>query len=531
VWIHLLLLVAVRCQELPAGVLDHPETVLRPVTLEIEARDQAYAADRDPRSADAGEPVEPEAVAASSVDADPVVEVAETDASAAPAVVDSGDDTSGSARVAEREAPTPVEPAPATPIERVALDVERQETPPEPDEPEPDEEEDLDMLRFVRVDEPAVTVEPPEDAEYISARDAAHELRTRAPVTEPDPGPRTPHGIGLSELASRPALLAAEGDPSDPTGKKPEVSEEVARSASEESGGGRNALDMGAGAPERGGDRRQGGAAAPQSGRSRASLGHASAGTVAPAPVDGFREGPEPDAVVDVDAPEWWNPMATRPVASSAPPPAPTPEERVASPSEGDAVALVLSPGESSDRGGTASDADEAALPTEAEEPTVSTGRQERAGAADPIEDLREALGWGGIDRSALRPPQAVVDEEYDLARVSWVDATETPLGRYTDRVHEAIDTLWRAQDLEPDERARGIQGNVTIEFKVFRNGRVSNLELVKSSGHPGLDLIALRSVPRRLPRIPREVGVRSVLQRITFHYRNPLITADSYVQ
>ncbi|MBW1877068.1 MAG: TonB family protein, partial [Deltaproteobacteria bacterium] len=201
-------------------------------------------------------------------------------------------------------------------------------------------------------------------------------------------------------------------------------------------------------------------------------------------------------------------------------------------------------PGESSDRGGTAADADEAALPTEAEIPKEATGRQSQAGASDPVEDLREALGWGGRDRSALQPraahagarsfegavptsPQAVVDEAYDLDRVSWVDAAETPLGRYTERVHEAVNELWRAQDLDPDERARGIQGDVTIAFTVVRNGRTSNLELVKSSGHPGLDLLALRSVPRRMPRFPREVRIRRVLQRITFHYRNPLIVAD----
>jgi len=447
----------------------------------------------------------------------------------------------GRAQVATAEVPRAVDLVPVVPEAAPTPTAERDTERPEPEEPEPTEDETRHMLKFVRVDEPAASSEPPEDPEYISARDASHDVRSRAPVTEPDPGRRTPHEIGLSTLASSPSLLAVEGNPTDPMGERPEVSEEVAQSTSGESGGGRKAHDLGAGAPGEGGDRREGGQAAPRSGQSPSSGAPAgrSDRTGGP-PVDGYPEAPEPDAVADVEAPEWWSPMASRMVAS----PDPAPEVRITSPSSGDAVALVRSSGMSSDRGGTAAEADETALPTEAETPTEVTGRHERAGASDPVADLRDALGWGGTDRTALQPraahagarrfegaapssPQAVVDEEVDLGRITWVEATETPLGHYTERVHEVIGELWRSQDLDPDERARGIQGDVTVSFIVARNGRVSNLGLVKSSGHPDLDRIALHSVPRRLPRFPRDVHLQSVLQRITFHYRNPLIVAE----
>ncbi|MBW1881274.1 MAG: hypothetical protein JRJ84_23205, partial [Deltaproteobacteria bacterium] len=447
------MLVAVRCQELPADVLEQGEMVLRPVTLELQARARESlvvaavdVVDMDLVATEGSGEGTPATVEEALAPEDRTV----SDATRDPTLDLGGrDDAAGSALVADREVPDALDPVPATPV---APEVERDEPAPDPEEPEPEDDEDPHMLRFVRVDEPAVSPEPPEEAEYISARDASHDHPSRAPVTEPDPGPRTPHEIGLSDYASRPALLVVEGDPADPTGEKPEVSEKVARSASDESGGGRKAHDLGAGAPEQGGDRRPGGAVAPGSGGSRTSGTPAGqVPRVAGPPVDGFQEGPEPEAVADVEAPEWWSPMATRRVTSPAAPPAPTPVVAVASPSQGDAVALVLSPGESSDRGGTAADADEAALPTEAEIPKEATGRQARAGASDPVEDLREALGWGGRDRSALQPraahagarsfegavptsPQAVVDEAYDLDRVSWVDAAETPLGRYTER-------------------------------------------------------------------------------------------------
>ena len=55
---------------------------------------------------------------------------------------------------------------------------------------------------------------------------------------------------------------------------------------------------------------------------------------------------------------------------------------------------------------------------------------------------------------------------------------------------------------LEKYEKALGIQGNVTVQFRVHANGRVSDLSIVKPSGQPALDLLALHRLDRVAPHL-----------------------------
>jgi TonB family protein len=62
------------------------------------------------------------------------------------------------------------------------------------------------------------------------------------------------------------------------------------------------------------------------------------------------------------------------------------------------------------------------------------------------------------------------------------------------------------------------VQGTVVVRWEVARDGTVSGLEVVSSSGIPELDLAALAAVPARLP--PLADGARSMPMKYTFRTR-----------
>ena len=117
-----------------------------------------------------------------------------------------------------------------------------------------------------------------------------------------------------------------------------------------------------------------------------------------------------------------------------------------------------------------------------------------------------------------------------DLA-IDWQAAVETvgtPLGVWVARAEQRITTRWGGLDLEPHERALGLQGQVTVRYVVAPNGRVSEVGIARSSGNDQLDRMALDAIPTRLPRLPRERRDRPLHHQITLRYRNPLVSVGS---
>jgi TonB family protein len=150
----------------------------------------------------------------------------------------------------------------------------------------------------------------------------------------------------------------------------------------------------------------------------------------------------------------------------------------------------------------------------------------------DLIDDLRESLGWGAIDRSTLadRPAgdgatggasDVAASDAHKFDNVAFAAADGTPLAGWTEDVYAILTDRWKEHDLPVGERALGYQGDVTVAFRVDRAGRVSDVTVVRSSGHGALDRIAVEAIPSHLPRIPRAAPEPSVVQRITFAYRN----------
>ena len=211
-------------------------------------------------------------------------------------------------------------------------------------------------------------------------------------------------------------------------------------------------------------------------------------------------------------------------------------------------VAISERSGDRADRGGTdAADEDEAP-PEDQEAPQPGTADEADLEVVDPIDELRHSLGWGGLDRAELAPrkdspgveastgsvdrsPQTVLGDDVPITGVVFLTARDTELGRYRNQIDEVIKSRWYARDIDVHQRAQAIQGTTTVEFRVRTSGRVCDVSLVRSSGVLELDRIAVDAIPRRLPRFPRvlrkSLDGDSVVQRVSFRYRNPVVVQE----
>ena len=101
------------------------------------------------------------------------------------------------------------------------------------------------------------------------------------------------------------------------------------------------------------------------------------------------------------------------------------------------------------------------------------------------------------------------------LGDTTQLNARATPLGIYISVIEDRIREAWV---LPVEFRAMGTQGIVEVSFLVNRNGRVSQAAIVRKSGTDDLDKIALRSIPRWLPRIPSDLDRRQI--RFSYVFR-----------
>ncbi|MCB9685910.1 MAG: energy transducer TonB [Alphaproteobacteria bacterium] len=157
----------------------------------------------------------------------------------------------------------------------------------------------------------------------------------------------------------------------------------------------------------------------------------------------------------------------------------------------------------------------------------------------DPLDELREALGFAPIDRSRLGPRRTLqgamfqdlgpgctleepADGEPDPTWESAAAAHGTPLGAYIEDIEAQVFARWRSTDLDTHARAVGIQGDVAVQYTIAANGTVRDVRVSRSSGLPALDAMAVHAIPLRLPRLPRELGLTELRHEILFRYHNP---------
>lgn len=87
----------------------------------------------------------------------------------------------------------------------------------------------------------------------------------------------------------------------------------------------------------------------------------------------------------------------------------------------------------------------------------------------------------------------------------------------YVSQIKERVLDLWRY----PMEAKSGLRGTVQLAFTVERDGSVSRIELLKSSGYPVLDKGAIQALSRASPfsPLPQEIKVTSLSIAGTFNY------------
>jgi periplasmic protein TonB len=71
-------------------------------------------------------------------------------------------------------------------------------------------------------------------------------------------------------------------------------------------------------------------------------------------------------------------------------------------------------------------------------------------------------------------------------------------------------------------ESAQRVSGVVTIKFTIQRNGMITNVELERGSGFPGLDLTAQRALlnTRQLPELPAAYPNQTLTVHLNFEYQ-----------
>ncbi len=161
--------------------------------------------------------------------------------------------------------------------------------------------------------------------------------------------------------------------------------------------------------------------------------------------------------------------------------------------------------------------------------------------ARDAVDELQAALGLTPVDhaeiqrstpteatiRSRFDPDgsnQTVLDDDTPFRDVVFINTRTTALGAYMDEVDTILKRRWYERDLSLEDRARGIGGRVTVAFYVSRRGKVNDVTLLQSSGHPDLDALAIAAVPKRLPAPGRRIPGGRLALKFQFDYRNPIV-------
>lgn len=113
--------------------------------------------------------------------------------------------------------------------------------------------------------------------------------------------------------------------------------------------------------------------------------------------------------------------------------------------------------------------------------------------------------GRGGIDPSLIK------------GGFTSLNTHDPKLGPYITRVKDRVLSFWRY----PMEAEPGLKGEVKLAFTVERDGSVSRIELLKSSGYPLLDNGAIQALSRASPfsPLPQEIKINNLSVAGAFKY------------
>ena len=158
-----------------------------------------------------------------------------------------------------------------------------------------------------------------------------------------------------------------------------------------------------------------------------------------------------------------------------------------------------------------------------------TTEATQASAAAGPIVDLRKALKGirGPVGGGENLDPGSVPGGGGDIGtadqgplsfETSWYD-----WGPYAQQMVSKIRVNWYAN--MPQLIRTGIGGVVTIRFTIQRDGRITEVTILKSSGHPPYDHAAKKAIELRSPLAALPTDFPNPNERVTamFYYHTPI--------
>jgi protein TonB len=132
----------------------------------------------------------------------------------------------------------------------------------------------------------------------------------------------------------------------------------------------------------------------------------------------------------------------------------------------------------------------------ETQTPETSRGK----GGAMALLDGFDADKYASIDTQTKNMEESDDDEAISL------DTAETKYASYFARIKHQIERVW----IYPSEAARrGIKGELTLKFKISKDGNLMSVRLIDASGHEILDEAALKAVKEAAPYYPFPVTIK----------------------
>ena len=125
----------------------------------------------------------------------------------------------------------------------------------------------------------------------------------------------------------------------------------------------------------------------------------------------------------------------------------------------------------------------------------------------------------GDFPKPESQKPGEVTPAHYTAEATVSLDSKDEKFVSYLTKIKKKIEPLWHYP--EP-ARTIGLQGKLALCFSIVRNGQLTRLELLSSSGHPLLDEQALKAVKGAAPYfpLPERFQISRLNIKATFEYR-----------
>jgi len=150
-------------------------------------------------------------------------------------------------------------------------------------------------------------------------------------------------------------------------------------------------------------------------------------------------------------------------------------------------------------------------------------GRQNVMDEAGVSSDQPDTPGYLPTAGDFLKPesqkPGEATSSHYTAEATVSLDSQDVKYVSYLTKIKKKIEPLWHYP--EP-ARTIGLQGKLALCFSIVRNGQLTRLELLSSSGHPLLDEQALKAVKGAAPYfpLPERFQISRLNINATFEYR-----------